>query len=381
MPSSAARYTLITPPWHTTATRSPGCSAMITVEPGHDPGPEHVRVPRHRSPPSGPRSSPASGRPCVSRSSSIGMYESAFASYSQSRSSIAISRPRAAASGAAVSRRAPQRGADHVVDALTREPVAEPRRLVVAARRELRIGRRAARLLGGDADRLGVADRRAAPSGRDQVEAEVLTELDERVVGSTTLIVVMPIARAGLRFTPRSSRNTQPSGGDVEALAHELVDPRVGLADPLDRRLDDGVEPEVRPAAQRAGRRVGPSCSSARRPAGLVAQTADRADHLGSGREADGDPLHEDRRRRRCRPPPRTRPRARRRTRRSVSSRALELCPRTPSSALAAITCRTKRSGSPASRSYTVERRRTATGTRRRRGRRSPLGTLIGAAR
>ena len=65
-----------------------------------------------------------------------------------------------------------------------------------------------------------------------------------RASGSVTLIVVMPIARAGLRLMPRSSRNTAAARLHVELREHQLVDARVGLAQPDHRRLDDHVEAE-----------------------------------------------------------------------------------------------------------------------------------------
>ena len=67
--------------------------------------------------------------------------------------------------------------------------------------------------------------------------------------GSVTLIVVMPIARAGLRLMPRSSRNTTSLAATPSSLEHELVGGRVGLADPVLRRLDDDVEQLVEPAS------------------------------------------------------------------------------------------------------------------------------------
>ena len=60
--------------------------------------------------------------------------------------------------------------------------------------------------------------------------------------GSATLIVAMPIARAGFRFTPRSSRKTVAAGSTSSRAHDELVDARVGLAEPLDRRFDHDVE-------------------------------------------------------------------------------------------------------------------------------------------
>ena len=58
----------------------------------------------------------------------------------------------------------------------------------------------------------------------------------------STLIVVMPMARAGLRLMPRSSRKTHVVGLDVEQLAGHLVEARVGLAHADLARLDDDVE-------------------------------------------------------------------------------------------------------------------------------------------
>ena len=60
--------------------------------------------------------------------------------------------------------------------------------------------------------------------------------------GSTTLMVAMPIALAGLRLMPRSSRNTVSLGGDAHLRQHQLVGGRLGLAHALLRRLDDDVE-------------------------------------------------------------------------------------------------------------------------------------------
>ena len=60
--------------------------------------------------------------------------------------------------------------------------------------------------------------------------------------GSSTLIVVMPSARAVFRLLPMSSRNTASAGSTSELAADELVDARVGLAQPDRDRLDEHVE-------------------------------------------------------------------------------------------------------------------------------------------
>ena len=57
-----------------------------------------------------------------------------------------------------------------------------------------------------------------------------------------TLIVVMPIALAGLRLMPRSSRKTHSLGLDADELAGDLVEPGLGLAAADLARLDDVVE-------------------------------------------------------------------------------------------------------------------------------------------
>ena len=65
-------------------------------------------------------------------------------------------------------------------------------------------------------------------------------------------MVVMPMAAAGLRFTPRSSRNTASCGLHAAGLAGQLVEPRVGLAHADLARLDHVVE---EPQRARRGRR------------------------------------------------------------------------------------------------------------------------------
>ena len=59
----------------------------------------------------------------------------------------------------------------------------------------------------------------------------------------STLMVVMPIAAAGLRLMPRSSRNTHSAGSTREQLAGDLVEARLGLAHADLARLDDLIEP------------------------------------------------------------------------------------------------------------------------------------------
>ena len=59
---------------------------------------------------------------------------------------------------------------------------------------------------------------------------------------STTLIVVMPIAAAGFRLMPRSSRKTHSSGCTSEQLAGDLVEARFGFAHADLAALDDHVE-------------------------------------------------------------------------------------------------------------------------------------------
>ena len=119
-------------------------------------------------------------------------------------------------------------------------------------------------------------------------------ELGERACrGRSTLIVVMPIARAGLRLMPRSSRNTAVGASTSSSLEHELVDARVGLAQPDDRRLDDDVEAE--PVAVDRGDAVASVrgqllvSAAVRRPA--LADALDRARHRGPRSEAATDQL------------------------------------------------------------------------------------------
>ena len=72
--------------------------------------------------------------------------------------------------------------------------------------------------------------------------------------GSSTLIVVMPSARAVFRLLPMSSRNTASGGRHAELAAGELVDARVGLAQPDHRRLDEDVEERAQQARCRRPR-------------------------------------------------------------------------------------------------------------------------------
>ena len=59
---------------------------------------------------------------------------------------------------------------------------------------------------------------------------------------SVTLMVAMPSARAGFRFTPEVVEEHGLGGRDAERLARQEVEALVGLAHPDDRRLDHGVE-------------------------------------------------------------------------------------------------------------------------------------------
>ena len=139
--------------------------------------------------------------------------------------------------------RAPQRTAHDVVHRLRGQPRGEPLRLVEAARRELRVDGLAAGFLRADANRFGVPHQDqihlAVPSsGKPRTAASSASAAS----GSSTLIVVIPMVRAGLRFTPRSSRNTASTGKTSKPLAHQLVDARIRLPQSFDRRLDDHVE-------------------------------------------------------------------------------------------------------------------------------------------
>ena len=136
--------------------------------------------------------------------------------------------------------------------------------------------------------------------------------------GSVTLIVVMPIARAGLRLMPRSSRNTLSDASHAEPVEHELVDPRVGLAQPLDRRLDDDVEREGAEARWAPRRPVGrrPVVGERRDAQALGADALDRVHHRAGARRSRRRPMPAARARRarsrrrslRARAPRRTRP-------------------------------------------------------------------------
>ncbi len=66
-------------------------------------------------------------------------------------------------------------------------------------------------------------------------------------------MVVMPIAAAGLRLMPRSSRNTHSAGLDGEQLAGDLVEARLGFAHTDLARLDDLIEPSHHVGDVRAG--------------------------------------------------------------------------------------------------------------------------------
>ena len=59
----------------------------------------------------------------------------------------------------------------------------------------------------------------------------------------TTLMVVMPIAAAGFRLMPRSSRKTHSSRLHVQQLARDLVEALLRLAHADLAALDDHVEP------------------------------------------------------------------------------------------------------------------------------------------
>ena len=257
---------MITPPWQTDDHRLAGVRVDDRVEHGHDPGAEPLRVLAaevlpapfdHRLPALVLRSRAAPPSGCSGRRRR------------RTRAARRRSRPRGrerVAIGAAVSSGAAQRAAHDVVHRLRCEPRAEPLRLLVR-RARVSSGSTAAPPDSPGPMRTGSAWRTStqvhqAPSRREAEDARPARRV--RRIGSATLIVVIPSARAGLRLMPRSSRNTALGRRDAEALAaparrcagRACADPRR----PTRRRRRSGRGGRAR-EEHGPSRRRAPSCS------------------------------------------------------------------------------------------------------------------------
>ena len=185
----------------------------------------------------------------------------------------------------------------------------------------------------------------------------------------------MPIARAGLRFTPRSSRNTALGRRRRRAArtpARRSAGRACGAPRPPTRRRRR--TPRCR-AARGSVPRVGPrpSCSSARRPAGPSSRSRPIArDHLRARREAAPMPCISSAA---STVPPGVGALGLERGAELVEAQLGPLEPG-PRAVLGARGDHgaDEAVGEPVLALVRVERRRTATGTPRRRGRRSPPG-------
>ena len=199
----------MTPPWHTATTRSPGCAAMISSS---------VSAMRARktsvdSPPK------LSQRPSI-MSSSRGSFVAAQLLHrdvvvglrvvlDEPVDDLDVERRATAAIGSAVSTRSSQRARQ---DASTRSCASQSARRsrLLAAARGQAAGSRA-----HPCPARCARARRAAPTAGPSAHLRHRTAKPSSASssasassGSATLIVAMPISRAGLRLMPRSSRNT-----------------------------------------------------------------------------------------------------------------------------------------------------------------------------
>ena len=113
------------------------------------------------------------------------------------------------------------------------------------------------------------------------------SERERRRRGRCTLIVRMPIAAAGLRLMPRSSRNTHSLRRHAEQLAGDLVEPRLGLAAADLAALDHVVEAghdRARSSRRRSVRRMlaADVVGEARRAVAGFDHPVERVHHLGA---------------------------------------------------------------------------------------------------
>ena len=293
MSSTIAHATLTTPPWHTATTRSPGWALMISStrcamrvrnsrrlgSPKSSQCPSTIaceaRIRRRRA-------APPSGCSCrlarrIRRAPSM----------------ISTSSPWVGAIGSAVSTRAAQRARHDGVDALASASQSARR---CACSRPAAVSPGSAGTPPPPSMRSGRPCRTQSSSISCTSKPSACSSSASATAGSLTLIVVMPIARAGLRLMPRSSRNTACDASDVQARrspARRCAGS--GLRSPFDRRLDDHVEAET--VVERTRRTaVVVVAPVVRQRGGLQAVLFDDGDgarHLGARAEPGADQRHE----------------------------------------------------------------------------------------